>query len=171
MERPHVLVSGIPLGSRETGSRPAVRNSETWEAQGLFRGRRLGCRLAFLCAGREVELDLPFVIQDEARPKRFAAAAPKTCQNLTCLALLDELPRDLGSERPARDALPDDEAAPRLLARLPARAPVGARVLADDLARLGATARTRAELDPLGAELLLVERGDPFDRVLGERGD
>src|SRR4029450_11946698 len=55
-----------------------------------------------------------------------------------------------------------------LLARLPARAAVGLRVLADDLARLGAAPRAEAELDALGAELLLVARLDRLDSRLGE---
>src|SRR5439155_2210900 len=55
--------------------------------------------------------------------------------------------------------LPDHEAAARLLPALPARAAVGARVLADDLT----AARAGPDLDALRAELLLVERRDLLD--------
>src|SRR5207237_5985774 len=120
-----------------------------------------------LCAGRKIELDLSLLVQDEASAKRFATATAETCQNLTRLTLFDQLPRDLRSERAAGDALPDDEAAAGLLAALPARAAVGAGVLADRLA----AARARAELDALRPQLLLVERGDLFHRLAREALD
>src|SRR5439155_1080260 len=77
----------------------------------------------------------------------------------------------LGSDRAAGDPFPNHKTAAGLLAALPARAAVGARVLLDDLARLGTAARAWAELDPLGAELLLVERLDLADDLAGERLD
>src|SRR5205085_6751836 len=67
--------------------------------------------------------------------------------------------------------LPNHKATARLLPALPARAAVGLRVLADDLAGLGPAARAGAQLGPLRPELLLVERGDLVDRFLGELGD
>src|SRR5205807_6577584 len=88
-------------------------------------------------------------------------------QNLTRPSLLEQLPCDLRRERPAGHALPDHEAAARLLAALPARAAVGAGVLADRLA----AARARAELDALRPQLLLVERGDLFHRLAREALD
>src|SRR5207253_11207455 len=96
---------------------------------------------------------------------------PEPGNDVVRAAVFAQLPCDLGSDRPAGDALPDHVAAARLLAALPARAAVRARVLLDDLAGLGAAARAGAELDALGAELLLVERGDPLDRLLGEVRD
>ena len=114
---------------------------------------------------------LPFVVQDEPGPERFVVPGAETGQDFTRLALLEQLPRELRRERAAGDALPDDEAAAGLLAALPARAAVCARVLADDLARLGAAARAQPELDALRAELLLVERLDLLDDLLREVGD
>src|ERR1700675_4491207 len=100
---------------------------------------------------RKVELDFPFLVQDEARAKRFAGTGPKAGDDLLRLPLLEELARDLGGQRATRDALPDDEAAAGLLPALPARAAVGLRVLLDDLAGLGAAARAGPELDALRA--------------------
>src|SRR5262249_53423089 len=67
--------------------------------------------------------------------------------------------------------LPDDKAAARLLAALPARASVCLRVLLDDLAGFGSAARAETELDAFGAQLLFVQGGDLLDRLLGEIGD
>ena len=61
------------------------------------------------------------------------------------LALLEELAGDLGGQGAAGDPLPDDEAAAGFLPGLPARAPVGAAVLLDDLAGLGPAAGAEAE--------------------------
>src|SRR5439155_18120581 len=91
--------------------------------------------------------------------------------DLLRLPFLEQLAGDLGGQRAACDALPDHEAAAGFLAALPARAAVGLRVLLDDLAGLGAAARAQAELDALGAELLLVERGDLLDSGTGELFD
>src|SRR6266699_6032789 len=112
---------------------------------------------------RKVKLDLPFTVQDEARAERFAGLRTEAGKHFGRTSIFDQLARDLRRDRAARDSLPDHVAAARLLAALPARAAVGARVLLDDLARLGAAARARAELDALGAELLLVEGGDLLD--------
>src|SRR5207249_5273211 len=99
-----------------------------------------------------------FLVQDEARAKRFAGTGPEAGDDLLRLPFLEQLAGDLGGERAARDALPDHEATAGFLAALPARAAVGLRVLLDDLAGLGAAARAEPQLDALGAELLLVER-------------
>src|SRR5205085_3292256 len=156
--RPRVLVfPGRTIPSGEPDLRTGARN-------GLFRGRRLD---SLGGPSRELELDLALAIQDETRAKRFAVSGTEAGQNLTRPSLLKQLPRDLGRERPAGHALPDHEAAARLFAALPARAAVGARVLAD---RLAAT-RARAELDALGPELLTVESGDLLDRRAGEALD
>src|SRR5712691_6980290 len=88
----------------------------------------------------KVELDLPFTVQDEARAERFAGLRSEPGKYLGRAAVFDQLARDLGRDRAARDSLPDHVAAPGLLAALPACAAVGARVLLDDLARLGAAA-------------------------------
>src|SRR5205085_11153033 len=156
--RPRVLVfPGRTIPSGEPDLRTGARN-------GLFRGRRLD---SLGGPSRELELDLALAIQDETRAKRFAGFGTEAGQNLTRPSLLEQLPRDLGRDRPAGDPLPDHEAAARLLTALPARAPEGAGVLADRLAAAGA----RPELDPLRPELLLVERGDLLHRRAREALD
>src|SRR5207248_6161946 len=122
---------------------------------GLFRYGRLDS----LGPCRELELDLPLVIQDESRAKRFAVPGTKARQDFPGPTLLEQLPGDLGRERARGDPLPDHKPAPGLLSALPARAAVGARVLADRQA----AARARADLDALRTQLLLVERGDLLD--------
>src|SRR6478672_10844551 len=113
----------------------------------LFRHRGLfGLR-----ACRKVEFDLPFTVQDETRAERFAGLRAEAGKNLGRTSVFDQLACDLGCDRASRDSLPDHVAAAGLLAALPTRAAVGARVLLDDLARLGAAARAGAELDALGA--------------------
>src|SRR5206468_5876165 len=97
----------------------------------------------------------------------FAVFGTEAGQDLTRPSLLEQLARDLGRQRPSGDALPDHEAAARLLAALPARAAVGARVLADRLA----AARARAELDALRPQLLAVEGGDLLHRRAREALD
>src|SRR6266550_9596113 len=111
----------------------------------LFRDSGL---LGFLSSG-EVELDFAVLVQDETRAKRFAGPRAKARDDLLGLSLFEQLARDLRGQRAAGDALPDHEAAARLLPALPARAAVGLRVLLDDLAGLGAAARAQAELDAL----------------------
>src|SRR5262249_48753249 len=92
-------------------------------------------------------------------------------QYLTCPTLFKQLSRNFRRQSAPRDLLPDHEATPRLLAALPARAAVGPGILLDDLARLGPAARAGTELDPDRAELLLVERRDLLDDLVGEAGD
>src|SRR5262249_8153990 len=141
--------------------------SETRPCFVLFRRRRLfGLR-----AHGEFELDLVLVVQDEPRPKRFASTGAEAGQYLPGPTFLDELSRNFRRQRAARDPFPYHEAAPGLLAALPARAAVGLRVLPDDLARLGAAPRAEAELGPLGTELFLVQSGNLVDRLLREGGD
>src|SRR4051812_33934278 len=101
----------------------------------------------------------------------FARTRLEARQYLTRPTLFKELARDFGGERPARDLLPDHKAAAGLLLALPARAAVGAGVLLDDLARLGAAARARAQLYPNGAELFLIQSSNLLDDLFGEPGD
>src|SRR5205085_6040404 len=156
--RPRVLVfPGRTIPSGEPDLRTRARD-------GFFRGRRLD---SLGGPSRELELDLALAIQDETCTKRFAVSGTEAGQNLTRPSLLEQLPRDLGRDRPAGDPLPDHEAAAGLLAALPARAAVGAGVLADRLA----AARARAQLDALGAQLLLVELGDLLHGLAREAGD
>src|SRR5436305_10420940 len=96
------------------------------------------CGLFGLSTRRKVEFDLPLFVQDEPCAERFAGARAEAGNHLVRATVLDQLARDLGGDRPPRDALPDHVAAAGLLAALPARAAVGAGVLLDDLARLGA---------------------------------
>src|SRR5262249_51303288 len=144
----------------------------------LLRRRRLGRRLLGLVGlavprrtGREVELHLPVRREDEPGPEGLARTRPETGEDIARSPFLDQLARDLGRERAAGDLLPDHEPASGLLAALPTRAPVRTRVLADDLPRLGAAPRARAQLDPDRPELLLVQGRDLLDDLVGEVGD
>src|SRR6266516_4702691 len=104
------------------GYRPPTSGSalETCSSSFLFRDSGLfGLRTR-----REVELDLPLTVQDEARAKRFAGTRTEAGDDLLRPAFLDQLAGQLRREGAAGDALPDDEAAAGLLAALPARAAV-----------------------------------------------
>src|SRR5207237_650407 len=74
--------------------------TRTWCPVFLFRdgGLFFGLRTR-----REVELDLPFLVQDEARAKRFAGTGPEPGDDLLRPALLEQLACDLRCERAPGD--------------------------------------------------------------------